>query len=107
MLKFYLFLFSITGSLCGFSQQNAVSKKYRDTEIQHKSSAAKGTYQFQVWNQKMRYYFTTETFILIEELRRENSDTTVKLNPMTDVYIPSRKKINAPDFKLLPEFHYK
>lgn len=107
MLKFYLFLISLTGSLSGFAQQNAVNKKYSDTEIQQKTSAAKGTYQFQVWNQKMRYYFTTETFILIEDLRQENSDTTVKLNPMTDVFIPSRKKISAPDFKSLPEFHYK
>ena len=107
MLKFYLFIYSITGSLCGFGQQNTVSKKYSDTEILYKSSAAKGTYQFQVWNQKMRYYFTIETFILIEDLRQENSDTTVKLNPMTDVFIPSRKKINTADFKSLPEFHYK
>ncbi len=107
MLKFYSLFFLLTCNLYGFSQQNTVTRKYSADEIRIKSSALKGTYQFQVWNEKMRYYFTTETFILIEELRQENSDTTLKLNPMTDVFIPSRKKINSPDFKPLPEYHYK
>lgn len=107
MLKLYCFFSFLALSFSGFCQSSDIHKTYTAADLESKPQAQKGTYQFQIWNQKMRYYFTTETFILIEELRQYNSDTTVKLNPMTDVFIPSRKKINAPDFKPLPEFHYK
>ncbi len=106
MLKFYFLLSFLTCNISGFSQAG-ISKNYSALDVQSKPQAKKGTYQFLIWNQKMRYYFTTETFILIEELRRPTSDTTVKLNPMTELFIPSRKKIEDPEFIPLPEFHYK
>ncbi len=90
-----------------FSQTSLQKVSYKSEEIKYKQKAKPGTYQFLVFNRKLQYYFTEETFLFIEEQRQQKNDVTLHLNPMTDVYIPSKEKINSKEFILLTEYHYK
>lgn len=89
-----------------FSQNAISSVSYTQEELNNKPRAKKGTYQFIVSNTKLKYYFTDETFILIEDKRLETEDVSLYLNQFTTVFIPSRKKINLKDYQFLPEYFY-
>lgn len=56
------------------------------------------TYQFIVHNKKA-FMLTSETFELIEQNRKEKSDTTLKLSNDLSVLIRSKSSIKAATFK--------
>lgn len=87
-----------------FSQKEITSITYTQEDLKTKPRAKKGTYQFIVSNTKLKYYFTDETFIFIEDNRLETEDISLYLNKFTTVFIPSKRKINRKDFQLLPEY---
>ena len=51
-----------------------------------------GTYQFIV-KQKSNFLFTTETFQIIENHRKENTNVTITLSEFLDVFIYSKNSI--------------
>ena len=100
-LLFFTFLLtqSYSQTTTSFASNNI--KKYGTQK------AKPGTYQFIVYDTKIKYFYTEETFLYIEDMRKENEDVTLRLNRMTEVFIPSRKKVGSPDFSPLSEFLYK
>jgi hypothetical protein len=73
-------------------------------ETTAKPMAKIGTYSIFGLDSKFKQAFTDETFIFIEEQRKEHEDVTVALNFGVAVFIPSRDAIAAPTFKPLPQF---
>lgn len=89
-----------------FSQKEISNSSEPKQVLTTKPMAKKGSYQFIVSNTKIKYFFTDETFILIEENRLDSDDVILNLNQFTNVLIPSRKKINMKDYQFLPEYIY-
>ena len=74
-------------------------------EIVNKPKAKLGTYQIFGLDAKFKQAFTDETFILIEESRKDHEDVTITLNFGVAVFIPSKDAIGSPNFKPLKQFY--
>lgn len=75
------------------------------SEAANKPKAKLGTYQIFGLDGKFKQAFTDETFVLIEEKRKEHEDVTLTLNFGVAVFIPSKDAISAPGFKPLAQFY--
>jgi hypothetical protein len=59
--------------------------------------AEEGTFQILV-DPKYKPVFTNELLYFVETNRKNSTDVWIKLMPCAELYIPSREKINSPDF---------
>ena len=94
-------LFFVVFSFSSFAQG------YVDYNVENKeglSKAEPGTYQIIIILPKGEPVFTTEILYFIEKNRLQDKDQVISLSPNVDLYIPSKAKIESPDFELLEEF---
>jgi hypothetical protein len=93
------FLFLIV-CFFGFSQQT--NELIKD---EFKPKAIKGTFQLIFLTSNADpVILTTELLQFINYSRLENNDTTIPLTQNVNVFIPSTRKINNPEFQPLVEF---
>ena len=85
----------------GFSQKSYSSTVTVMEYDVNGPKAEEGTFQFIITNSKKEDAFTTDVLYFIEQNRKEKEDVYMKISDFTDLYIPSRKKINDPSFVAL------
>lgn len=99
-MKILIIVISFVGAT---SLNNFVYSQYEENVNYHiqinegMTKAQEGTYQFIV-NPKFNPVFTEDILYFIEENRRQDEDVTISLMYCADLFIPSRNKINAPNF---------
>jgi hypothetical protein len=100
MIRVILSSFFLIWSFLGFSQEtNEVIKDL------FPKKAAKGSFQliFLTHNSDP-IHLSSELLELINDSRLENDDIVIPLKENVEVYIPSKQKINNPEFISLEEF---
>ena len=97
-------MFFIIATLANAQNTIASEKTSPSASSVKKEKAKVGTYQIYGLDAKFKHAFTDETFIYIEEQRKEHENVTITLNYGAAVFIPSKEAISSPDFKPLIEF---
>ena len=97
-------IFLIIATLATAQNTTDSGKTLPSEQSVKKEKAKVGTYQIYGLDAKIKHAFTDETFIYIEEQRKEHENVTIALNYGAAVFITSKDEILSPDFKPLKEF---
>ena len=76
------------------------------SQVPKQSDSFDGTYQIMVTDSKKQPVFTTDIIVEIEARRKDHEDVMYPVQEGVNIYIPSRDKINSPDFKSLELYSY-
>jgi hypothetical protein len=65
-----------------------------------------GTYQFVISDENIKPLHNEELFNLIKNSRKEAEDLILELNTNIKIYIPSKQRLNSPEFTALEKVQY-